>query len=340
MDWTYALIIAIAGLVGLIFGQAVVKKTSSRKSLTWFSILFLAVGLLAYTNAIPQLSALNQVIGGAVVPASIGTTGGISSVATTYQGYQPTATYATQDAFVATTSIPGTSYYKRDGDRLTSTAITNTQKGVSYTYWVSNGTYYVEPTSFTASGTDNVVNSKAYQNGSITISGYDVVNDKAVSSSAYNTSMGANANAKLKFTVVGSAKTSALPLGGVMVVELNSTIPTVSCSGDGIVGVNNKHQVTYTATSLANRYVIYEVAKGFDLSKDGGSTGVTNVIRCDFTNGATAVGAGSAYYIKFIPANYYVGNDGNLYLDVEQKMNGATTRTGYGSFTSTFYWGA
>lgn len=343
MDWTWAIIMILIGFLLLVLFQLFsMGNAKSRKTATWLGVGVLVIGFVAQMGWIAGLAFLNQPIGtgqALVINQGGGGTGG-----GVVQTYQPTASYLTQDSFSATTSVPGTGYYKSPGG-TTTTAITNTNAGTTYTYWVSNSTYYVEPKEFIGGGTQTIINDKAYSNGSMSTSGYDIVSDKAITSSAsagtgYNISMGANDNAKVKITVVGSAKTSNLPLGGVMVVEVNSSISTVSCSGDGILGLNSKYALTYTPSSINTKAIVYEVAKGFDVSKDGGMTGVTNVIRCDFTNGGTAVGTGllAPWYVKFIPANYYVGNDGNFYLDVEKKANADTTRTGLGGSSTTFYW--
>lgn len=347
--WSPSVLIAILGIT-LIIGGRFSKKTPNRKMFLTIGIIAVSSGLVVLllgANLPSQLSFLNAPLwAGLGKTATIGgTTITYSAVGQNNQGqvsvstFQPTATYTDIDKF-STTSVSGTSYYKVNNNKATTTAYTNVNAGDSITYWVDNSTYYTLPEVVNAISGPNVVQADAYSNGSITVSGYDIVQDRAISSGAYNSSMAANANSKEKLTVVGSAKTSNMPFGGVMIVEFNSTIPTASCSGDGIVGLNTKYQVTHTPTLVGNRYLVYEVASGFDTSKDGGNTGVTNVIRCDFTNGATASGAGSAWYVKFIPANYYISNDGRILLDTEKSANSATTRTGLGGSSTTFYFGA
>lgn len=271
------------------------------------------------------------------------TSGG--TVDTSAPTYQPTASYATFDKF-GTASVAGTSYYKEggltDGLPASTTAITNTNKGKTYTYWVSNSSqYYVKPTTFTASVTDNVVNKESYSNSSApTITTYDLVGRQTVDAGVANISVGANGEAKVEITYLGAAKQAQLPFGGVMVMEYDDNLTSVTCSGDGIVGLNSKYQVTYTTQATTNAYKVYEVASGFDVSANGGSTGVTKVIKCEFVNGATDFSSGggaNANRYTFIPANYYVGNDGNVYLDTEQKMNGVSTRTGFASPTAELF---
>ena len=255
------------------------------------------------------------------------------------QTYAADAAYATQNAF-SVESIGGTTYYAAGADGIFQATAPKLERDKAYQYWVSNSTVYVKPLTFTASGSNNVINKVAYRTGSPTITGYDVIyncntNDD-VAATACNITLGANQEAKIDMKYLGGAKTANLPFGGVMVVEYNNTVPTQTCSGDGLVGLNSKYQVTYSDSATTNTHKVYELAEGFDVSKNGGTTGVTNVIRCEWANGATAAAAGTVK-VTFIAANYYIGNDGKLYLDVEQKMNGANTRTGLATTTKTFY---
>ncbi|MGC9310062.1 MAG: hypothetical protein ACP5D2_05210, partial [Candidatus Nanoarchaeia archaeon] len=157
--------------------------------------------------------------------------------------YQPTATYATKDKF-STTEVSGTSYYKRQGKPASTSALTNVNEGERYTYWMENSSYYVKPEIFTAeSGANNIV-ADAWQNGTVSITGYDTVNRESIADGAYNTSLGANDQANIEFTYQGQSKHSAGPFGGVMVLEYNSTISSVSCSGDQVMK-DSPYHVTY-----------------------------------------------------------------------------------------------
>lgn len=257
------------------------------------------------------------------------------------QTYAADAAYSTQNAF-STASVSGTAYYA-EKNGIFQTSAPKLERGTEYTYWVSSATEYVDPLTFKASGSNNIVNKKAYTAGAITITGYDVVyacnvND-AIDGTDCNTTLGAGKEAKIDVKYLGSGKIANLPFGGVMVVEYNASIPTQTCSGDGIVGLNSKYQVTYSDSATSYTHKIYEVSPGFDISKNAVlGTGVTNVIRCEFVAGSTGAAPGP-WKVTFIPANYYIGNDGKLYLDVEQKMNSATIRTGIAeaSLTKTFY---
>jgi hypothetical protein len=335
-----AAICVIAGIIGI----AKSAKPDTKKVMNVFGVILLILGAFFFIWQFGLLSGLGL---NPIAPIATGVTQvPFISVAQTGQqtgtpvsgqcAVQATGAYSTVNEF-GTESVSGTSYYKEGSDKATTTAKTNLNKGSSYQYWVSNSTYYATPITKIAECKVNPFESKAYQNGSITITGYDLVKKSVINSTDSLTSMAANANAKVEFTIVGAAKTSALPFGGVMVVEYNSTIPTVACSGDGIVGPNSKYQITYSDASTSHTHKVYEVASGFDVSTDGGNTGVTKIIRCDFSNGALGA-TGDSFYIKFYPANWYLANDGSLYLDVEKKMNSATTKTGYSVPTGTFLW--
>jgi len=86
---------------------------------------------------------------------------------------------------------------------------------------------------------------------------------------------------------------------------------------------SNPYHVTYTvsATSHTSKQFAYKP------SLDDG-TGAVKTINCEVKNSATAVGAGSVYYVKFLPANYYVTQSGDIVLDTEKNADGDNTRTG------------
>lgn len=346
-------------LIGLIVGVLFLfvwmntsnSKKDTKKIFGWISIIGLVVAILG-AFFVPSLTTpLTGNANAAVVSVAGGAGSGAGSVVSTYQ---PTATYATQNAF-STATVSGTSYYQEGNNPASSTAISNVEKGKTYTYWVDNATgtassnlFFVKPLTFVAGQVNTEVNKLAYNNGSYTITGYDLIGSQALfdwstKSGGTNVSMGANDNAKVKLTYSGSAKYANLPFGGLMVVEYNNTIASLGCSGDGIVGPNTgKYQITYSPAQTYNTFKVFEVAEGFDISPDNGNTGALKVINCDFTNGATAA-TGTAgkgeWYVNFYPANYYIANDGKIYLDVEKAKNGATTRTGVSPTPNqTFAW--
>jgi hypothetical protein len=253
---------------------------------------------------------------------------------TVLAGYQPTATFNAKDKF-STTSVVGTSYYKRGTDATTTTAISNTNPGESISYWVDNATYWVSPAVKVAGPGVTSFEALAWSNGTATVTGYDLVNRQSVTGGEYNTSMAANKQANIEITVQGTSKKSSMPFGGVMVVEYNSTISSVTCNGEDLLSGNPFH-LTYTVASTQNTYQVFGVGASLD---DG--SGAVKKITCQFNNGATAAGADSAYYVKFIPANYYVSQDGNVLLDTEKFADGTTVRTGSRNQPIlTAYWGA
>jgi len=324
--WIIGAILALAGLA--VYRRDEKKVAGMQKGTVALVLVILGVGLIALQLGYLEGIGISPLSAGVVVqgPADSSTGLGVST-------YQPTGDYATKDKFSAT-SVSGTSYYKANGQPATTTAKTNTNPGVEYTYWVDNSSYYVKPVTKTAGDKVTYFVADAFANGTATVTGYDLVNRQSVSSGAYNTSMGANDQANIEFTYQGTAKQSAGPFGGVFVLETNSTISSVTCTGDQLLS-DNPYHLTYSVTATSNTFRTWAYSSEMD---DG--SGSVRTIQCQFQNGATAVGAGSPYYAKFIPANYYVTNEGNIVLDTEKFLNDDTTRTGLGSVTLTSYWGA
>jgi uncharacterized membrane protein YwzB len=350
------LFLAIAGvaIIGVVAKKPFQKKSSGARTL----LIVLSVVLLAY--AVPGMFINSGVIqasdqvgsfflstavtqepsGGSSAPITCpsGTTlqNGVC-VATTGGGanYQPTASYSARDKF-STTSISGTSYYKVNGNSATTTAYTNTNVGDAITYWVSNTTYWVQPITKTAQAGVTPYEALGFANSSATITLFDTVNRQSTTDGVYNTSMGANDQANIEITYTGTAKGSAGPFGGIMVVETNSTLASITCTGSDLMN-DNPYHLTYTVTATTNSFKTWAYSSSLD---DG--TGTPKYISCQFKNGATAVGAGSAYYVKFIPANYYVSLNGDIVLDTEKYADSDTTRTGsvINLPSATAYWGA
>lgn len=319
----------IVGALGLFLGIFGVAKKMKKTARIWVTIAGVGLIALAFVFvASPEAS-------GWLSTLSVGEVGTGTNAQSTSSGvvtYQPIASYATQDKY-STTSVAGTSYYKTGGSLsgndvvggqpATTTAITNTNKGTQYVYWVDNSTYWVKPYLFTASGTDNVVNKESLQNGSGTLTLYDSKTGQAITLASHNASMAANGQAFIRITYEGTKKYSAVPFGGLFVVEYNNTMSDVSCTGDGVLGPNSQFQLTYTANNTVDVYKAYELEYGFD---DG--TGQLREINCQFNNGATDPGDGSPFFFRIIPANYYVANNGNIYLDTEKSADDSTTRIG------------
>jgi len=353
------LILAIALAVIGIFMLVAVKKQSFKKNGTMktmfliFGIVLLGYGLVS-TGSQLGLYEIPGTAGTLFLSASVpggngdadtgdiicpaGTTlqNGVC-VSTTGGGatYQPTASYSARDKY-STTSITGTSYYKVNGNSATTTAYTNVNVGDSITYWVSNTSYWIKPLAKSAGAGVNPFEVLGWANSSATVTLYDLVNRESTTDGAYNTSLGANDQANVEITYQGTSEGSAGPFGGKMVIEMNSTISSVTCTGDDLVSSDPYH-LTYTTSATTHTYKSWVYGPSLD---DG--SGAVRRIACQFKNGATAVGAGSVYYVKFIPANYYVTDSGDIVLDTEKFANGDTTRTGstINLPTATAYWGA
>lgn len=247
--------------------------------------------------------------------------------------YQPSVTYQTKDKY-SSTFLSGTAYYKADGSPA-GTSSPTIIPGNSYEYWLSNSTYYTAPSAFTASKTGDNIVADAWANGSATISAYDEVAGTAIAVASHNASLGAGGKAIIDFKFTGTYKQSTGPFGGLMYVEANSTLDSMTCSGAGISTSNPMNfQYNYQVSNTADVYQSWYYPPTLD---DGSAT--LQTITCNFKNGGTAQPTGGAYYVKWMPANYYYGNDGNIYLDVSQAANGLKkTLTGLQTVTFTGYW--
>lgn len=250
--------------------------------------------------------------------------------------YQPTGTYSAKDKY-STTTIGGTSYYKKGADSATTTAQTNLNVGESVTYWISNTSYWVSPVTKNAGAGVTSFEALGLANGSASITLYDPVNRQTTTTGAYNTSLGANKLGYVDITYTGPAEASAGPFGGEMVIEYNSTISSVTCSNADVLMDSNPFHLTYTTSATTHTYKTWPYSSNLD-----SGSGAVKVINCQVKNGATAVGAGSPYYVKFYPANWYVTKAGDIVLDTEKNADSDTTKTGslINLPSATGYWGA
>jgi len=353
-----ALIISIAlAMIGVFMLVAVRKQEFKKNGGTKAFFLIAGIALLAYGLvgglAHADVYTLPESVGGFFLTTAVdgGANGGNGDIVcpdgTTLQNgvcvavsgggatYQPTATYSARDKY-STTSISGTSYYKVGSNSATTTARSNTNVGESITYWVDNSSYWIKPVVKNAGAGVTSFEALGWANSSATVTLYDLVNRQSTTDGAYNTSMGANDQANIEITYQGTSEGSAGPFGGKMVIEMNSSISSVSCTGDDLL-TSDPYHLTYTASATTHTYKSWVYGPSLD---DG--TGAVRRITCQFKNGATAVGAGSPYYVKFIPANYYVTDSGDIVLDTEKFANGDTTRTGstINQPMATGYWGA
>jgi hypothetical protein len=326
MAFTWAVLLVVLGIVLVIAGQGFVRKAKARKMLTWLGVIGVGLFLLSYAG-IAQLAFLNgQVNLGGTQLAVTTTTTNAGSMA----GYQPTATYSTVDKFTGN-GVSGTSYMKTGSSIATSGTIASVNEGTKYTYWVSNATEYVQPNEFVATtGANTVINSNAYANSSASITIFDVLGNQNVQNGVANTSMGAGDSISLDLKYKGTFQGSAMPFGGVLVVETNQSITSVNCNGDDISTSVPFSKVSYTVQAVADTYVTFGVAGTID---DG--SGSTKVVHCTFKNGATDTS--SPVYWKFIPANWYRTQAGDLALDVQKNADSSTTRVGLGSVSATTY---
>jgi hypothetical protein len=244
--------------------------------------------------------------------------------------FNPTASWSTVDKFTSG-AVTGTAYWQVGANRASTSNASNVNPGTAYKYWMSNSTYFVKPLEVTGAAGNNVyVNSEAYANGTIALTAYDTSGKAAIGVTTHNATLGANGVVNVEFDYQPVYGASNLPFGGLFVIEMNNTITSVSCTGDGISTNSGKYHLTYATSNLSAKYQAFEIASGYD----SGSGGALKAINCQFTNGGSSA-AYSQYIAKVIPANYYIANDGNIYLDVEKFMNnGASTRTGIGTNTA------
>lgn len=313
-------------------------KTGSFTMLVWFIaiVAVLILGTVFYMAFRTPTEPQTIVNTPSPQPSGTGTSGGSSNAC----NYQPSVTYTTKDQ-AGTTIVAGTSYYGAGTGPATTTALTNVVAGNPYTYWVDNGTganlgYFDAPAIFTPGCGAQTVNAVAYQFNNQTLSGYDLIGKTSAIGQATNVSMGAGKSANIQITYLGSALKTAMPFGGLMVVEYNSTIPTLTASGDGIVANSGKFHITYSSTATSNTFQTFEVTPALD---PGASVVNPKYINLAFQNGQTSANGGNVY-VKFFPAAYYYGNDGQIRLDVEKTANQATTRTAPTLPTYNFGWGA
>ena len=343
METSVTILLILLSVIGIAMLTAVYKKSFKKNGAMKNVMLIAGIALTAYGliglgaqfdfYTMPE-SVSNFFLTASVAGSGNGNSGAINCppgttlqngvcVSTTGGGatYQPTASYSARDKY-STTSISGTSYYKRGANSATTTASTNVNVGEQITYWVSNTSYWIKPVTKNAGAGVNPFEALGWANSSATLTLYDSVNRQSIDGTTYNTSMGANDQANIEITYQGTSEGSAGPFGGKMVIEFNATIASVKCTGDALVS-NDPYHLTYTTSATSHTYKSWAYGPSLD---DG--SGKVQRIDCQFKNGATAVGAGSIFYVKFIPANYYVTDAGDIVLDTEKNANGDTTLTG------------
>lgn len=246
----------------------------------------------------------------------------------------PAVSYLTQDKFGTTTIGGDTTFYKVNTNAATTVAYTPASLGDNIIYWVQNSSTYVTPTQILVDSCNNPVVAKTgVRNGSATLTAYDNVQSATILQGVTNASLVANGQANILFKYQPTAKQGFMPFGGVLVLEQNSTITSVSCNAPFLQEGAGDFHITYIPTSSATHtYKVYKVLPSID---DG--SGNLQTFTCQYTNGASSPGNG-AFRATLIPANYYYTNAGNIVLDVEQNANSLTTRTGFGLLTRTGTW--
>lgn len=321
--YMWILIVGIAFLIYLLAAKPF-KKKETKNIFVFLAILAIAWGGLVEFGGVSQLAFFAATGETPTINGVVPSTAEISVTT-----YQPTATYSTKDKY-STQAIVGTSYYKIGNNPATSTSQTNVNEGDTIGYWVDNSTstYWTQPAKVIAVPGVTPVQAYGWENSTVTMSIYDTTNKQSFATNtkwqpqAAQTSMGANKLATLEFTYVGPAKKSGGPFGGVVVMEYNSTISTVLCSGDDIAEGTGGFQMTYTPQFTSSATKIWN----YKPSMDDGS-GSVRTFDCQFQNGATAAGNESKLYTTYYPADYYVSQGGDILLDVEKAADGSTTRT-------------
>lgn len=220
-------------------------------------------------------------------------------------------------------SIGGTTYYKVNG--LPATTSTTVVAGKSLQVWTDNSTYFCNPESVPkAECGAQIIEQECVRNGtSLSMKFWDNANGVFLTASggANNLTMGANTLANVRIDYQGTAKQANMPFGGCVVVEVPSTISSVSLSGAGISSnVPCPYVYTYSTQATTNTYFAYAVPAGFD--KDG--LGDIKSIAMQIQAGSSDPSA--VAYVTLQPADYYVGNDGNLYLGLQKDKNADTTK--------------
>jgi hypothetical protein len=337
------IIIALAGLIMLVpvFAKAFKKNGAMKVIFAILGIAFVAYGIVGIGAQMSWYTlpagASNFFLSASISSGSnipINTNGNIQCPTGTVltngvciapnsggANYQPTATYSGKNKY-STETLTGTSYYKVGSLPSTTTAQTNVNVGDSVTYWISNTSRWVQPVTIPMHAGVNPIEVLGYTNSTASVTLYDETARVTVTSGVENVSLSANNNANVEITYKGTSEGSAGPFGGLMVVEQNSTITQVTCTGDALTG-NADFHLTYTPTYTTHVYKSFAYGPTLD---DG--TGKTQRISCQYKAGATAPGAGSPFFVKFIPANWYVSKAGNILLDTEKWADGDNTRTG------------
>jgi hypothetical protein len=228
-----------------------------------------------------------------------------------------------RDIFNKGTTLTGTKYFKVGNGQYTTTAYTSGNAGDVVSYWLSNSTHYCTPATITKTcGSQDIWNDCTI-NASVTLTAYDGFTTlTAGTGGATNITIAANGVGNVLIRYQGTAQKSAAPYGGVMVVEVDDAITTVTANGAGITDGTGSFHLTYTLTTTGNIAKMFY----FDGQLDDGS-GASKDIQLQFKAGST--NPTGTFYVTFYAANYYLDKNGNVVLDTEKYNNNQdSTKTG------------
>lgn len=238
----------------------------------------------------------------------------------------PVYTWSGVDFYNKSEVVAATNYTKINGMAPTSNG--NAVYGQPLSFWLYNSTRFcapVSPPGGLAECGNQILQATCYGNGtSLSTTMWDDDNNVLLGASAAgtNVTIGANGIANLILKYKAVAKAANMPFGGCAVIEFPTTITDVIVSGSGLSNANPcNYQVTYTVGNATNTYRTFAVPTGFDAAGDGLTKDISVQLRAGSSNPS------GHFFVQFIPANYYVANDGTFDLNTEQAKNSATTRT-------------
>ena len=252
------------------------------------------------------------------------TAGGASASGTT-EGQQVDCSQNPSYAFIGWDGNNGaevgiTKYLKVNGNPA-STTVTNPTAGLSYELFASNASKFCEKVTGTGACGAQSVKINCYTNStSNSVKVYDVANAQFLTASggANNLTMGANNLANFRLDIQGTAKQSIAPLGGCIAIEYPTTVSLNSFNG---LQAGCPYQWTYALQATTDTYKLFTLPAGWD--KDG--LGDIKSFSGSFLAGSSDPSA--LFYVTLQPAQHYVANDGNIYLDIEKAKNADTTKT-------------
>jgi len=252
-------------------------------------------------------------------PATGGTTTGAGGTALDVGcSTTPAVSYAVVDKFL-NTAVTVTPNIKENGFAPVS-ALSGPTPGSKLEYWGNASTYFVKPVKHTTiCGANPQVQAMGYKNGTLTLTAFDSSYNALTSGGgANNITVAANDNQAFEVRYDGTKNEANMPFGGCLIVEVPTTITGVAIDG---LTAGCPYGVTYSVSAVTNTYKMFTIPDGYDA--DG--TGAIKTISGTLTSG-TSNPVGTAKF-TFIPANYYLANDGNFVLDIEKTANSDSTRT-------------